>query len=84
MEKSDRKTLEKFCFFAKKQVFLSRKYQRGIMSKKRKKGLMETICFLYTQRKSYWQNLQFFGKSVDKISKIDYIVKNKTNRCGKY
>lgn len=54
------------------------------MSKKRKKALMETICFLYTQRKRHWQNLQFFGKSVDKISKIDYIVKNKTNRCGKY
>jgi len=62
MEKSDRKTLEKFCFFAKKQVFLSRKYQRGIMSKKRKKALMETICFFVYTKKKILAKLTIFRK----------------------
>lgn len=62
MEKSGRKTTEKFSFFAKKQVFLSRKYQRGIMSKKRKKGLMETICFFVYTKKKLLAKLTIFRK----------------------
>jgi hypothetical protein len=30
--------------------------------------------------KNYWQNLQFYGNTVDKKGEIDYIVKSKTNR----
>lgn len=62
MEKSGRKTLEKFCFFAKKQVILNQKYQRGIMSKKRKKALMETICFFVYTKKKALAKLTIFRK----------------------
>ncbi len=62
MEKSGRKTPEKFCFFAKKQVFLNQKYQRGIMSKKRKKALMETICFFVYKKKKALAKLTIFRK----------------------
>lgn len=62
MEKSVRKTLEKFCFFAKKQVILNQKYQRGIMSKKRKKALMETICFFVYTKKKALAKLTIFRK----------------------
>ena len=49
-------------FSQKKQVFLSRKYQRGIMSKKRKKGLMETICFFVYTKKKLLAKLTIFRK----------------------
>lgn len=60
--KSGRKTSKNFCFFAKKQVFLSQKYQRGIMSKKRKKALMETICFFVYTKKKLLAKLTIFRK----------------------
>ena len=44
---------------------------------------MKPCVFLFGTKKSRWQNSQFFRESVDKIGKMDYIVKSKTNGCGK-
>jgi len=62
IEKSGRKIWKNFCFFTKKQVFLSRRNKRGIMSKKRKKALMETICFFVYTKKKALAKLTIFRK----------------------
>ena len=61
-KKSGRKTPEKTCFFAKKQVFLSQKNKWGIMSKKRKKAMIETMCFFVYKKKKPLAKLTIFRK----------------------
>lgn len=62
MEKSGRKTPEKFCFFTKKQVFLNQINKWGIMSKKRKKAMIETMCFFVYKKKKPLAKLTIFRK----------------------
>lgn len=83
MEKCVGKIEKKYSFFKKKQTYFRQKNTEKLCPKKGGMVLIETMCFFVYNGKSDWQNSQFLEKLVDKIGKIDYIVKNKTNRCGK-